>query len=52
MILSTSGTVPGREIGETLGLVTGNTVPARHLGHDLRAELKTFVGGEIGAYRQ
>ena len=52
MILSTSDTVPGREIGETLGLVTGNAVRARHLGRDFLASMKMIVGGEIGAYRQ
>ena len=51
MIKTTSDTVPGREIQETLGLVTANAVRSRHLGRDLLAELKSLVGGEIGAYR-
>ncbi len=52
MIVTTSDQVPGREIGETLGLVTANAVRARHVGRDILAGLKNMVGGEIGAYRQ
>ena len=52
MLITTSDDVPGREIAETLGLVTANTVRARHLGRDILASLKAIVGGEIGAYRQ
>ncbi len=52
MIMTTSDTIPGREIGETLGLVTANAVRARHIGRDILAGLKNIVGGEIGAYRQ
>jgi uncharacterized protein YbjQ (UPF0145 family) len=52
MLMTTSDTIPGREIGETLGLVTANAVRARHIGRDVLAGLKNIVGGEIGAYRQ
>ena len=52
MIVTTSDTVPGREISETIGLVTANTVRARHVGRDILAGLRNLVGGEIGAYRQ
>ena len=50
MILVTSDTVPGREIGETFGLVRGNAVRARHLGKDIAAVFKNMVGGEIREY--
>ena len=39
MILSTTDTIPGREIAATIGLVRGSTVRCCHLGDDLRAEL-------------
>lgn len=52
MLMTTSDQVPGREITETLGLVTANTVRARHVGRDILAGLKSLVGGEIGAYQQ
>jgi uncharacterized protein YbjQ (UPF0145 family) len=52
MIVVTSDGVQGREIEESLGLVTANAVRARHIGRDILAGLKNIVGGEIGAYRQ
>ncbi len=52
MLMSTSDTIPGREIAETLGLVTANAVRARNIGRDILAGLKNITGGEIGAYRQ
>jgi uncharacterized protein YbjQ (UPF0145 family) len=50
MILSTGGSVPGREIVEILGLVKGNTIRARNVGRDILAGLRHIVGGEIGEY--
>jgi uncharacterized protein YbjQ (UPF0145 family) len=50
MILSTGGSVPGREIVEVLGLVKGNTIRARNVGRDILAGLRHIVGGEIGEY--
>ena len=38
------------EITETLGLVRGNTIRARHLGMDILAGLRNIVGGEIVEY--
>ena len=52
MLMTTSDTIPGREIAETLGLVSANTVRARHVGRDIVAGLKNLVGGRIGAYQQ
>ena len=52
MLKTTSDNVPGREIGETLGMVTANAVRARNVGRDVLAGLKNITGGEIGAYRQ
>ena len=52
MILSTTHTVPGREIEEIIGLVRGSTVRARNVGRDIVAGLKNIVGGEIEEYTQ
>ena len=38
------------EIIQTLGLVKGNTVRARHFGKDMMAVLRNMVGGEIEEY--
>ncbi len=50
MIVVTTETIHGRDITETLGLVRGNTIRARHVGRDIVAGLKTIVGGEIHEY--
>jgi uncharacterized protein YbjQ (UPF0145 family) len=50
MILSTTHTVPGREIIEIIGLARGSTVRARNVGRDIFAHLKNIVGGEIEEY--
>ena len=50
MIITTSGSVEGREIVKTVGLVKGNTIRARHVGRDIKAGLKSIIGGEITDY--
>lgn len=50
MIVVTIMDVPERKITETLGLVRGSTVRARHLGKDIIATLKNMVGGELEEY--
>lgn len=50
MIVVSSSTVAGKKIVRTLGMVKGNTIRARHIGHDLMAVLKNIVGGEIEEY--
>lgn len=50
MLLITTETIKGREIGEVLGLVRGNTIRARHMGRDIMAGLRNIVGGEIKEY--
>ena len=52
MIMTTSDSIPGREIAETIGIVSANAVRARHVGRDILAGLKNLIGGEIGAYQQ
>ena len=50
MIITTTDFVPGKEIGEILGVARGSTVRARSVGHDIVAGLKNIVGGEIEEY--
>lgn len=50
MIVVTTETVPGKDIVETLGIVRGNTVRARHIGKDILATLRNIVGGEVHEY--
>ncbi len=50
MIITTSETVAGKTIKGARGLVRGNTIRARHVGHDFMASLRGLVGGEITNY--
>ena len=50
MILVTTETVSGYTVTETLEIVIGNTIRARHIGKDIRAALRSIVGGEIKEY--
>lgn len=50
MIITSTETVPGKEIVEILGIARGSTVRARHIGRDIFAGLKNLVGGEIHEY--
>jgi len=52
LLLSTTETIPGREIIAHAGVVCGNTVRAKHLGRDIAAGLKTLIGGEVGGYTE
>jgi uncharacterized protein YbjQ (UPF0145 family) len=50
MLIVTTDSVPEHKIIETLGLVRGATVRAKHIGTDIVASLKQLVGGELTGY--
>ena len=50
MYLSTNNEIVGKKIVKHVGLVKGNTIRARHIGHDILAVLRNMVGGEITDY--
>ena len=50
--MSNVETIPGKTITASLGLVTGSTVRAKHIGKDIFAGLKNIVGGELKAYTE
>jgi uncharacterized protein YbjQ (UPF0145 family) len=50
ILITTTEHIPGREIGEILGLVKGNTVQTRHIGSHIVAGLTSVVGGEVKGY--
>lgn len=52
VILTNLETVPGRQIVEHYGLVSGSTVRAKHVGRDIAAGLKNLVGGELKGYTE
>jgi uncharacterized protein YbjQ (UPF0145 family) len=50
MIITTTETIPNKQIVEILGIARGSTVRARHAGRDILAGFKNLVGGEISDY--
>jgi len=50
MLMTTQDHFDDREIAETLGLVRGNTIRARHIGKDIMAFFRNVAGGEIAEY--
>jgi uncharacterized protein YbjQ (UPF0145 family) len=52
IVISNTESIPGRNIVEFYGVVTGNTVRAKHVGRDIMAGLKNIVGGELKGYTE
>ncbi|MDH3619436.1 MAG: YbjQ family protein [Gammaproteobacteria bacterium] len=52
MEISNTDSIPGRTIVQFYGVVTGNTVRAKHIGRDIMAGLKNIVGGELVGYTE
>ena len=52
MMVTTTDTLPRREIKEILGIVFGSCVQMKHLGKDLRAAGRNIIGGESKAYTE
>ncbi len=52
MILTNIESVPGKNIEEHFGVVSGSTVRAKHVGRDIMASLKNIVGGELKGYTE
>lgn len=50
MIVVTTEHIEGKKVTETLGLVKGSTIRARHIGRDVMAGLRNVVGGEVKDY--
>ena len=50
LLITTIDAPPGKRVVRVLGIVRGNAVRARHMGHDILAGLKNLVGGEIREY--
>ena len=50
MLIATTDGIAGCDVTETLGLVRGATVRAKHIGTDVVASLRNLVGGEMKGY--
>ncbi len=52
MLITNVEHIPGKQISEHYGLVSGSTVRAKHVGRDFMAGLKNIVGGELKGYTE
>lgn len=52
MIVVNTDFVPGKEIQETLGIVRGNTIRAKHVGKDIMSGFRHVAGGELKEYTE
>ena len=50
VLVKTQETFADHKISQTLGIVKGNTIRARHIGKDIMAGFRSIVGGEIDEY--
>ncbi|MGB0934327.1 MAG: YbjQ family protein [Lishizhenia sp.] len=50
MIITTTETIPNKEIIEIIGIARGSTVRAKSFVSDFMAGLKNLVGGELDEY--
>jgi len=51
MILVNTDYITGKEL-ETINLVKGSVIQAKHVGKDIMSSLKMIVGGELKAYSE
>ena len=52
VIVTTTSEIPGYRIVKVLGVVSGSTVKAKHIGKDIVAALRHIVGGELKEYTE
>lgn len=52
MIITNIDHIPGKEIKEHFGIVSGSTIRAKHVGKDILASIKNIFGGEIKSYTE
>jgi uncharacterized protein YbjQ (UPF0145 family) len=52
MMITTTDTLPGRDVKEVLGVVFGSCVQTKHVGKDIGAGLRSVIGGEARGYTE
>jgi len=52
VIVTTAEQVEGKRVVKTVGLVSGSTIRAKHIGKDIMAQFRGIVGGEITEYTE
>ncbi len=52
MLLVNTPDIPGKQIIQTIGLVRGSTIRAKHIGKDIASAFRHLVGGEMKEYSE
>lgn len=52
MIIVNTNEIAGKKVKETLGLVKGSTIRAKHIGKDIAASFRHLIGGEMKEYNE
>jgi uncharacterized protein YbjQ (UPF0145 family) len=52
MLTSTTPEIPGREVAETLGVVSGEAIIGAHIFRDFFAGITNIIGGRAGGYEK
>ena len=52
MLTSTTPGIPGREVAETLGVVSGEAIIGAHIFRDFFAGITNIIGGRAGGYEK
>jgi|TARA_Y100000310_G_scaffold301223_1_gene337499 uncharacterized protein YbjQ (UPF0145 family) len=50
LIITTTDEIEDRDVTKVLGLVSGSSVRARHVGRDITAVFRNIVGGDVPEY--
>jgi len=52
MVMTNTEQVPGYQVVDQYGMVSGSTVRAKHVGRDILAGFRNVFGGELRAYTE
>ncbi|MEB3825596.1 MAG: YbjQ family protein [Desulfurococcales archaeon] len=51
-MVTTTEKIPGYRIVKVIGLVSGSSAKAKHIGRDIMASLRNIAGGEVKEYTE
>ncbi len=52
MIVTTTGSVEGKSVGEYLGVVSGETILGANIFRDIGAQIRNVIGGRTAGYEK
>jgi len=52
MIVTTTGSIEGKTVGEYLGVVSGETILGANIFRDIGAQIRNVIGGRTAGYEK